>query len=200
MVRRSPRFKTWYWLIACLVCTLVSAFALRSNYQHMSELREAVHTADKQNGDVEGALQELRSYVGRHMNTDLSSGPNAIHPPIQLKYTYERLTRRQIGTGDETVYSRAQTYCEEANPQGFSGGNRVACIQDYVQRNGGNTAPQDGADIPKNLYQFDFASPRWSPDLAGWSLAGAVVFALAFVGHSLVRLFRKPPANTTTPR
>lgn len=191
MARRSSRFKTWYWLIPCLLCIVVSAFALRSNYQHMVELRDAVHAADKNNTDVEGALQELRDYVGRHMNTDLSSGPNAIHPPIQLKYTYERLTSTQVGTGQESIYSKAQDYCEATGSQGFSGRNRVDCIQDYVQRNS-TSAQAQAADIPKNLYQFDFASPSWSPDLAGFSLAGAVIFGLTFVIHSLVHFFRRP--------
>ena len=30
-------------------------------------------------------------------------------------------------------------------------------------------------NIPDSLYKFDFVSPTWSPDLAGWSLLVAIV-------------------------
>jgi hypothetical protein len=156
----------------------------------MVELRDAVHQADKDNGDVETALQDLRKYVGSHMNTKLSSGPNAVYPPIQLKYTYERLTAAQVGAaGGESLYAEAQEYCEEQISTGLSGSNRLSCVQQYVSRNGGGDA--DKPEVPKNLYQFDFASPRWSPDLAGLSLAATALFALAFVVHSLARLFSR---------
>ena len=36
--------------------------------------------------------------------------------------------------------------------------------------------------IPDSLFKFDFISPTWSPDMAGWSLLGAI---LAFVMFSL---------------
>jgi hypothetical protein len=44
----------------------------------MIELREQVFEADKEDGDVEGALRELREHVHSHMNTDLASGENAV--------------------------------------------------------------------------------------------------------------------------
>ena len=31
------------------------------------------------------------------------------------------------------------------------------------------------------LYQFDFVSPRWSPDLAGWSLLAVPLGLASFV-------------------
>jgi hypothetical protein len=38
--------------------------------------------------------------------------------------------------------------------------------------------------VPEGLYKFDFVSPRWSPDLAGWSL----VFTIALTFLALVRV------------
>jgi hypothetical protein len=144
----------------------------------MVKLREAVYVADRNNTDVQGALNRLQAYVTAHMNTNLSSGPNVVYPPIQLKYTYDRLVQAaQNSSGDQTqnqLYSEAQHYCEQQNSVDFSGHNRVPCIEQYVQSHGGTSAPTS-ITIPAALYQFSFISPKWSPDLAGWSLIIAVL-------------------------
>jgi hypothetical protein len=169
---------------------------MRSNYETMTTLRDAVYAADKQqdahDGTVEQALQDLRAYVGQHMNTRLSSD-NGVYPPIQLKYTYDRLQQAEQARVDalnSQIYPNAQAYCEAKYPGSFSGGPRVPCISQYVKEHG--TIAQK---IPSAIYTFDFVTPRWSPDLAGWSLALAVLFfALAilrfFVGYLLKVLTR----------
>ena len=81
----------WYFLALAIVSTIVCLFALRANNEHMIRLRNAVYTADKNNIDVQGALQKLQAYVTTHMNTNLSAGQGAVYPPIQLKYTYDSL-------------------------------------------------------------------------------------------------------------
>jgi len=178
--------KPWYFLAAALLCGTVSAFALRNNNLRMAELRQAVYVADKDNGDVEGALRNLRSYVHQHMNTNLASGKNAVRPPIQLQYTYERLSKaRSAGAaaGNSEIYNQAQQYCEKALPNGFSGSYRLSCIEAYVKQHGVTTSQA----IPKNLYQFDFVSPTWSPDLAGWSVVATILLLLAAAGSWLFR-------------
>lgn len=172
--------KPWYFLLVAAVSTVVCVFALRANNQHMVQLRDAVYQADKDNTDVAGALHDLQAYVTAHMNTNLSSGANAVYPPIQLKYTYDRLVQAQTGqlNGDQ-LYSQAQAYCEQQNSTDFSGRNRVPCIEQYVQAHGGGQAP--ATDIPDALYKFSFVSPSWSPDLAGWSLIVAAISWLLFV-------------------
>jgi hypothetical protein len=187
---RVRGIKPGYFLAIAAVCGVVCAFALRSNNLHMVHLREAVYTADKENGDIETALRDLRIYVYSHMNTNLASGEHAVHPPIQLQYTYERLTKAQsagASAGNTEVYAQAQQYCEKAIPNGFSGSFRLSCIQTYVKQHG-ITTPQT---IPKNLYQFDFVSAKWSPDLAGWSLLATIFFALcalaSWLFHNVIR-------------
>ncbi len=97
--------KAWYFLIPAVVFALLAVYGLRSNYATMTVLRQAVYTADEQNGDVEGALAKLRAHVYGHMNTNLNSGSNAIKPPIQLKARYERLT---AGDQERTKQANAQ--------------------------------------------------------------------------------------------
>lgn len=181
--------KPWYFLVLAIVSTAVCVFALRANNQHMIKLRQAVYSADENNGDVSGALKNLQAYVTSHMNTSLSGGTNAVYPPIQLKYTYQRLVDSQNSAalpGDQ-VYSDAQRYCEGQNSTDFSGRNRVPCIEQYVQAHGGKPK----STVPDALYKFDFVSPSWSPDLAGWSMLVAATSWLLFVASLIVHQWFK---------
>jgi hypothetical protein len=163
----------WYFLIGAVICLVVALAALRQNNLTALKLRDKVIAADQQNGDVEGALKELRGFVYTHMNTDLASGPNAIRPPIQLKYHYERLVKAEearVAAENEKTMAAAQNACV-AQPVVA----RVTCVQQYVAQHG-----TKAAEIPEDLYKFDFASPRWSPDLAGLSLLLGGVRLLLF--------------------
>lgn len=176
--------KVWY-LVIIFVCLLgLTVFALRQNNQRMIVLRDAVYQADEQNGDVEGALRDLRQHVYTHMNTSLSTGNTAVYPPIQLKYTYERLLAQQqesVKQANEQIYTEAQRHCEQLHPESYSGGPRVPCIRDYVANKGVHVTP-----IPDSLYKFDFASPVWSPDLAGWSLVATVLCGLIAITRMVI--------------
>ena len=154
----------------------------------MNQLREQVYSADKNNGDVKGSLQELQSFVTTHMNTNLSTG-TSVYPPIQLKYTYERLQQAQnaqLGAGTD-IYTQAQKYCEAQNSVDFSGRNRVPCIEQYVSAHKGGNVQK----IPEDLYKFSFATPVWSPDFAGFSLLATILFGILFVFSLVVRWFNK---------
>ena len=167
-----------------LVGAIVSVLALRNNNQTMIGLRAAVYEADKTGVGVEEALDKLRVYVYGHMNTNLASGGNAIKPPIQLKFTYERLKAAEearAGAENEKIYTDAQEYCQAKIPASVSGSARVPCVADYVSSHGVKVK-----EIPAGLYQFDFLSPSWSPDLVGWSLVVSTL-AVALTITSFIR-------------
>jgi cystathionine beta-lyase/cystathionine gamma-synthase len=108
---------TWVFLLLFLTSSIICIFSLRHNNETMVKLRGAVYEADKNNGDVNTALNNLRKYVYAHMNTNLSSGGNAIKPPIQLKYTYERLQsaeQKKAEDANTSIYTQAQVYCQLA--------------------------------------------------------------------------------------
>lgn len=155
----------------------------------MLKLRDQVYAADKSNGDVEAALENLRSYVGAHMNTSLTTDNGSVYPPIQLKYTYQRLVtaaEAQSSASSSQLYTQAENYCQSLNSSNFSGRSRVPCVENYVSTHG-SSAPT----ISPSLYEFDFVSPTWSPDLAGWSLLVTVLlFVLTVVRFGLGYWFR----------
>jgi hypothetical protein len=173
--------KTFLYLF--IASSIICVLALRHNNQMMVNLRSQVYAADKDNKDVNTALNNLRRYVYGHMNTNLSSGNNNIKPPIQLKYTYQRLydaQQNQVQASNQQIYTDAELYCQSIN-NAFFGTTRVPCVQNYVVNHGIKAA---NINIPAGLYEFDFVSPAWSPDLAGFSLALSLILLAAL----LVRL------------
>ncbi len=170
-------------LAVAIVSGVVCVMALRNNNVTALRLRDTVNQVDKDNGDVETALRNLRAYMYSHMNTNLSTGPNAIKPPIQLKYRYERLLeaqQQQVSVENAKIYSDAQAECEKQFPKGLSGSGRIPCVTEYISSRGVAQEP-----IEDSAYKFDFVSPLWSPDLAGWTLVissvSLALFALRFV-------------------
>lgn len=171
--------KARYLLLVFLVSLGIGVYALRQNNLRAIELRDQVIAADKANKGVEEALRNLREHTYSHMNSSLSSGSTSIKQPIQLKYTYERLVaaeKERVSKNNEKIYAEAQVTCERLFPVGLSGSGRIPCIQDYVAKNGTTEQP-----IQDALYKFDFASPIWSPDLAGFALLVAAISGVLFV-------------------
>ena len=185
------RLPLWLFLVLSLAAGSVSVMALRHNNQTMIKLRSALYDADKNNGNVSASLNNLRDYVYAHMNTNLDSGGNTIKPPIQLKYTYQRLEaaqQQQLDSSNSQLYTEAENYCQAQDPTDFYGYYRVPCVQAYITAHSLSTS---SATIPVALYQFDFVSPTWSPDLAGWSLVATALLAAVSVIKFLAWRFNK---------
>lgn len=179
--------RSWYLLVVALVFAALAVHGLRENYSKMADLREAVYVADRQNGDVEAALAKLREHVHAHMNTNLSSGNNAIKPPIQLKARYERLVKTEserVKQLNRQVTARGEQICAQRFPATGYNAPRVDCIQKNFAAN----AVQEKS-IPDSLYKFDFISPRWSPDLAGISILFSAFFFTLFLTRWLAGIY-----------
>lgn len=169
--------------------SLTSILALRNNNLTMLKLKEKVVQVDAQGGDVEKALIELRDFVFSHMNTTMRPA-NTTEPPLQLVSSYNRYIEQQQAklttAGQSDMYTAAQANCEREYP---TIAERVNCIQLFVAENGGALAE---INFPsKDLYTFDFASPRWTPDLAGISLVLAVIFFVLLVLRLVTGFFVK---------
>lgn len=152
--------------ILFFVSMCVFIYSLRNNYSKMVSLRNAVYVADQNNGDVKGALIDLRNFVTTHINTNLTSGGNSVYPPIQLEYTYQRLVQSQLGsqTSNTQLYTDAENYCQTQVPNGFSGRYRIPCVENYI-----NTHSLRKINVDPSLYEFAFSTPTFSLDLAGFS-------------------------------
>ena len=185
--------RRWYplfFLLVAIVFGTVSLFALRNNNSQMAVYRQAVYDADKRGdaAELEAALRTLRHYVYNHMNTSLTSGNNAVYPPIQLQYTYERAQaaqQQQHGQVNANLYHQAQEHCTGQYP-GSAGATIISCIEEYTAAHGITLS-----EIPDALYKFDFVSAKWSPDLAGWSVVITITSFGVFLFSSAYRWWAK---------
>lgn len=185
--KRSLLFLTVFGA-ATLFFIALSVFGLMHNSNEAKKRYDTLIAVDQAGGDVELALNELRGYIYAHMNTQIGS-ELGIRPPIQLKGTYERLVAAEtdkVAKANTALYAEAQADCELRQPDGFSGRNRLDCIEAYVDANG-----VKAKSIEDDFYKFDFVPPRWSPDLAGFSILLAGVFGLVFAIDLIVYLRTK---------
>jgi hypothetical protein len=187
------RYITLFVPVALIIISLlIATFSLRDNNLKMLELKEAVISADANDGDVEKALQDLRAHVNSHMNTRLRP-QGSTEPPIQLVNRYEKLVALQQANAN--VDSTVQRLLQEGQAQcsSLAVSLRNQCIKDYFVANGGGEAfiklP------PKELYTFDFASPTWTPDRAGLSLLVLAVSTVLLILRLLAGVVIKRQVN-----
>jgi hypothetical protein len=138
-----------------------------------------------QAGDVEAALRNLRIFIYGHMNTNLRAGSSSSEAPIQLTETYNRLVaseqaRVALLGGNSAVYAAAKQKCLDKTVES----ENLQCVQQYLTDKGGNKFQ---LSLPsKEFYTFDFISPAWSPDLAGFSLLIAGFFGILLILRLIV--------------
>lgn len=193
-LRKNISILSYVFIILTLFLGSVFVFSLRGNNLHMAKLRIALEQADKNNTDVEKALANLRYYVSQHMNTALATGPTAIKPPVQLKYSFDRTVaaeKARVGSGNNNaqVNRDAQSTCEKQFGLGQNK-QRLACVAEYNAKHGQAVLVEK--QIDPNFYKFDFVSPAWSPDIAGFSLIGLVIFglgSLVFLSRDIWRFY-----------
>jgi hypothetical protein len=189
-LRTARQLKTWQLVIIFILMCFVSATLLRINNLGMLDHREMVAKADE-SGDKQKIQEELLSlqrYVSAHMNTSLESG-------VYLEHSYNRDRDAAIQKASEStnpnskIYQRASNECQSR----FVGGvesfrnDYVQCVLDRVSALSAAEDAVGGLQLPKaDLYRYDFASPVWTPDVAGLStlltllLGIIIIFKLLF--------------------
>jgi len=164
------RLRIKHFLIVFVLSLPLSAYLLRQSNLKVIELRDKVLQIDEETGDIkqiEPHLQELRSFTLTHMNTDVG----VIELPGTFNTAVEklRLAAEKSGTANGSIYAEAQSACEDPFILLTA---RAQCVQDFVlARAAPGTDPVIELDFPdKNLFAYSFASPKWSPDVAGFSV------------------------------
>ena len=170
--------KTWVLVVLILIFSALSVLALRQNNLRMVELRDELLAVDEAEGDIDTALRNLGNHITMHMNTNLNR-------PVELVFSFNRAVEEARKEAESqtssNIYRRAQNECEVASIPLRA---RAQCIQDFVTSNaapGENPAP---LELPsKDFYIYDWASPKWSPDLAGFSILITVLLSLALTAR-----------------
>lgn len=183
----SDSVGTKHLFVAFILLVMLSTAALRQNNIQMGELRDDVLQADELGEDISEPLRLLQEHVTSHMNTRMAQPLNLVGS-FNRAVEEERKKAEQTGANPE-VYQRAQEVCENPN---VVLSVRAQCIQDYVTENAPEgTAPEQLNIPPKELFIYDFRSPAWSPDLAGWSMVLSVVAGSLLAQRAIARSLKK---------
>ena len=180
-LKKILALKIWQWLVLLVLSTLVSLSLLRVNSLNMIKHRQAVLEADEANDSqlIQVRLKELQFYVVSHMNTDMGIG-------VYLSKSYERdvakaqeqASQQQGSQGN--IYKLAQEVCAPR----FSGYSQayVQCTLDEIAKYPASEELVAKINLPRaHLYLHNYASPGWSPDLAGWSVLITVVILIIII-------------------
>lgn len=160
-------------------------FELRANNLRMTELREAVISADKSGTNVYEALSELREYVSLHMNATPPDSAGTKYS-ISLAETYARdkkAEENRVSNARVALANEATSYCE-STVRNVQLSVRAECVSQYIAQR-----PIAEKQIIADLYRYDFASPRWTPDLAGWLIVVSFFLGLTLLVQVVSAVF-----------
>ena len=169
-------------LVAAFVASLLlGLFFLRQNNLHMINLRNLVQQADEQNKDITQRVTGLRNYIAAHMNTGM--GEQGIYLEHSYERAYDAALQQAIDAGGSSavIYQNAAQSCQAQFGKATYGAY-TQCIADKVATSG--AAPVKSP--PPDLFRFNFISPAWSPDIAGFALLAAVFAAALLLGRAVL--------------
>ena len=216
-LKQIQSLKNWQLFILLLLVIFVDLTALRLNNVGMVRRREAVEAADKV-GDVEAARKatiEFANYVHAHMNSGGIVYSDKTHwfkinreVKIVWSNIYESDMRKaeQIAREAESNNPNGNIFkkAEEACRPRFHGGYSLAyqqCILDEQNKYPASNQGQIKAQYPNiSEYTYNFVTPLWSPDLAGWTTLLAFIIIIMIIVKMIITTILKLILKKYTPK
>lgn len=209
--RRKWRIKVKTWVLWVILVPLVflGATLLRLNHIRMTELRDAVISADEE-GDEEkliSALGELKEFVFSDVviNVIEENGVQRVTfgtGPFYLGGQYMRAATKALEEAEQrmssdvnpngNIYGLAGEVCRSLaiqNGWSWNNANFINCMLSEIQKYPAAEELQDTmiASLPSTeLYRRDYASPIWAPTLTGLVLLLVVVVLIAILIRTLI--------------
>ena len=194
-MKKRGRFKikTWWLLLLLVPLLFVDATLLRINHIRMTELRDAVLAADEAEDDEEIArtLEELKKFVFSNIVVNVVDDNGAQRivfgtGPFYLEHQYIRAANAALEKAENefasdtnpngNIYAAASAVCQPqaiATGWTWSDSNYINCMMTEIQKYPSADELQDQvvASLPSTeLYRKNYASPVWTPSLAGFLL------------------------------
>ena len=187
------KVKTWKLLVLLVPLLFVDATLLRIDHIKMTELRDAVLEADKNENDEEISqnLEKLKDFVFSNIviNVVDDNGNQRVAfgtGPFYLEHQYIRAankaleeTEKMIVTDNNpngNIYQAASEVCQPqaiTNGWSWSDPNYINCMVGEIQKYPAADELSDtiAASLPSTeLYRKNYASPLWAPTLTGFML------------------------------
>lgn len=181
-LKQIRRLKTWQLVIILALIMVVVATAWRMNNVQMLRRLDAVLAADEDLDEAKAqqALEQLRDYSLNHMNA--STGL------VSLVKIYERDAKKElerVSNAQESsdAYKQISVTCDpNSELVGQYWWAYVECWKTELAK----LPPQEEVDAepnfaPKEMYEYNFVSPLWAPDFAGWTTLVAILLVILII-------------------
>lgn len=192
------KVKTWKLLVVLVPLLFVDATLLRIDHIKMTELRDAVLEADKNENDEEISqnLEKLKDFVFSNIviNVVDDNGNQRVTfgtGPFYLEHQYIRAANKALEEAEKTIasdsnpngniYQAASSVCQPqaiANRWNWNDPNYINCMMGEIQKYPAADEISDtiAASLPSTeLYRKNYASPLWAPTLTGFMLLFTLV-------------------------
>lgn len=187
------KIKTWWLLVALIPLFFVDATLLRFDHIRMTELRDAVMTADEAEDEaaVSENLEKLKDFVFNNIviNVVDDNGEQKVTfgtGPFYLEHMYIRAANAALaeaeknmandGNPNGNVYAMASEVCKAAaiaNGWTWNSPEYINCMMSEIQKYPAADELQTSitASLPSTeLYRKNYASPVWAPSFTGFML------------------------------
>lgn len=206
------KVKTWKLLVILLPLLFVDATLLRIDHIKMTELRDAVLEADKNENDEEVSqnLEKLKDFVFSNIviNVVDDNGNQRVTfgtGPFYLEHQYLRAANKALEEAEKTIASDAnpngniyQMASDVCRPQAIANGwswndaNYINCMTGEIQKYPAASEINDtiAASLPSTeLYRKNYASPLWAPTFTGFMLLLTLIVIVVIFIRGVVWLF-----------
>lgn len=205
------KIKTWMLILVLFLLLFLDATALRLNHIRMTELRDAVLAADEQDNDalIEEGLVNLKEFVFSNtvINVVEENGEQKVSfstGPFYLEHQYLRAAQAALAdaeakmAGDSNpngnIYGMAGDTCKALALQNgwtWDNANFINCMVTEINKYPAAADIQDTivAALPSTeLFRHNYASPIWTPSLAGWLMIVTIIVAVVIFIRFLIFL------------
>lgn len=206
------KVKTWKLLLVLLPLLFVDATLLRIDHVRMTELRDAVLEADKNEDDeaVARNLEELKNFVFSNIviNVVDNNGEQEVTfgtGPFYLEHQYIRAANKALEEAEKAitndsnpngnVYQMASEVCRPqaiANGWSWNDANYINCMVGEIQKYPAADEINDtiAASLPSTeLYRKNYASPLWAPTFTGLMLLITLIIIVVIFIRGIVWVF-----------
>ncbi len=204
---RFKRFKLKGWMLLLILVALlfIDATILRLNHIKMTELRDAVMTADEANDDtaIFDGLVKLKEFVFSNtvVNVVEENGGQVVSfgtGPFYLEHQYLRAAQVALEKAEAemksdenpngNIYGMAGETCKAlalSNGWTWDNVNFINCMVTEINKYPSASEIQDTivAALPSTeLYRHNYASPVWTPSLLGWfTILTIIIIVVIFI-------------------
>ena len=167
-------------IVLALLLLLGASYVFHKNALESAHRADAIVRSDTTGVDNTAAIRDLKDYVELHMGSSVTFKLSASFARAQAKAQDDA----KAADVNSRIYAQAQVACGGKSDSI----TQARCNQEYLAKHLVNVPPAVAVAQPKLAdFTYHFASPVWTPDLAGALAAGAAAAIIMLLPSLLGR-------------